>query len=391
MTDTAHYFHTNGYVYLPDFLDKENCKQLVSEFQNLIDKGETAKDSQCPKSESIHGAAVFDSLLEQLTPHFEEASGLRLYPTYAYARWYAPGEVLDIHTDRPACEVSATLTLDFSGKPWPIYMADEDETGVSPKIQGVNNEYSLKNIKQIDMDVGDAVLYKGMEKVHWRTSFEGTHQVQVFLHYVNADGNYADQRYDGRESLTHHVTGERDEGLEYWYLEDAVPDYACEKIIEGYDAAGTKDAEIGAGEHLTVNKSIRNTTRRDLLVYKGIGATLAGIGLFANSQMWNFKIDCANQVDYLAYDKDGHYVPHVDTFFIKGQESYRKLTVLLFLNDDFEGGKLFLQTGHEKIYPPQKAGTVLVFPSFILHGVEPVISGSRRSIVTWMSGPWFDS
>jgi len=63
--------------------------------------------------------------------------------------------------------------------------------------------------------------------------------------------------------------------------------------------------------------------------------------------------------------------------------------VLVFLNDDFEGGRLFLQNGHEKIYPPQKAGTALVFPSFILHGVEPVTSGIRRSVVTWLVGPWF--
>jgi len=63
--------------------------------------------------------------------------------------------------------------------------------------------------------------------------------------------------------------------------------------------------------------------------------------------------------------------------------------VLLFLNDDFEGGKLYLKNGPEKIYPPQSAGTVLAFPSFILHGVEPVTSGVRRSIVTWLVGPTF--
>jgi PKHD-type hydroxylase len=72
-----------------------------------------------------------------------------------------------------------------------------------------------------------------------------------------------------------------------------------------------------------------------------------------------------------------------------GDPECRKLTVLVFLNDDFEGGRLFLQNGHGKIYPPQKAGTALVFPSFMLHGVEPVTSGIRRSVVTWLVGPWF--
>jgi len=72
-----------------------------------------------------------------------------------------------------------------------------------------------------------------------------------------------------------------------------------------------------------------------------------------------------------------------------GDPETRKLTVLVFLNDDFEGGKLFLQDGDKKTYPPQGAGTALVFPSYMLHGVEPVTSGVRRSIVTWLVGPWF--
>jgi PKHD-type hydroxylase len=71
------------------------------------------------------------------------------------------------------------------------------------------------------------------------------------------------------------------------------------------------------------------------------------------------------------------------------QTDCRKLTILAFLNDDFEGGRLFLQTGHNRVYPPQQPGSVLVFPSFVLHGVEPVTKGIRRSVVTWLVGPWF--
>jgi len=116
---------------------------------------------------------------------------------------------------------------------------------------------------------------------------------------------------------------------------------------------------------------------------------MAGVGLAANAGTWKFDVTYANQCDYLKYDIDGHYHAHVDTFIDPNSAECRKLTILVFLNDDFEGGKLFLQNGHKKIYPPQSAGTCLVFPSFILHGVEPVTKGIRRSIVTWLVGPWF--
>ena len=32
-------------------------------------------------------------------------------------------------------------------------------------------------------------------------------------------------------------------------------------------------------------------------------------------------------------------------------------------------------------------GTVLIFPSFYKHQVQPVTSGTRHSLVTWVEGP----
>jgi PKHD-type hydroxylase len=138
-----------------------------------------------------------------------------------------------------------------------------------------------------------------------------------------------------------------------------------------------------------VNKEIRDVKRVALPSYRGIGATMAGMGMAANRQAWKFDVTHSNQTDYLKYDVDGHYHAHVDTFINPNEKECRKLTVLVFLNDDFEGGRLFIQNGHEKIYPPQAPGTCLVFPSFMMHGVEPVTKGIRRSIVTWLVGPWF--
>lgn len=158
-------FTIEKYVHLKGFLDIENCKELTVELKRLVAQQITVKDSQCPKSEAVHGALAFDKLLVDLLPHFEKASGKRLHPTYSYARLYKPGEKLDIHVDRPSCEISATLTLGFDGKVWPIYMGDEGGA----------------NASKIEMAVGDAVLYRGMEKYHWRKKFKGEWQAQVFF------------------------------------------------------------------------------------------------------------------------------------------------------------------------------------------------------------------
>jgi predicted 2-oxoglutarate/Fe(II)-dependent dioxygenase YbiX len=388
MCEQMNVFNAQGYVHLQDFLDKENCVELTSELKKLIKEGHTQKDDQCPLSQAVHGAPVFDSLLEQLLPNFELACGKKLLPTYAYARLYAPGEELKFHTDRPACEISATLTLGFEGNAWPIYMADYAEKNQGREITNSQGDKKwITNESEIAMLVGDAVLYRGMDKVHWREPYsEGKWQAQVFLHYVDANGPYTEWLYDKRKNLAHRAKVD----YTYWAFPDALTEDACKKLIDSLESqAKGEDAQIGSGEEGVVDKKIRDVKKVMLPSYRGIGATMAGMALAANRQAWKFDVTHSNQTDYLKYDVEGHYHAHVDTFMQPGDAETRKLTVLTFLNDDFEGGRLFLQTSNKKIYPPQAVGTTLVFPSFVLHGVEPVTKGIRRSIVTWMVGPWF--
>ncbi len=388
MCEQMNIFNSQGYVHLQDFLDKENCVQLVTELRKLIGQGKTVKDVQCPLSQAIHGAPVFDSLLEQLTPHFERVSGKKLYPTYAYARLYAPGDELKVHTDRPSCEISATITLEFDGDVWPIYVGDYTETGKGREITTHGGEIKyLTNESEIVMSAGDAMLYRGMDKAHWREPYkEGKWQAQVFLHYVDADGPHAEWKYDKRPKLSHH----KEPDYTFWHFSDAMTPEAAKKLIESLEIqTHGDDAQVGIGLDGVINKEIRDVKRVTLHSYRGIGATMAGMGMAANRQAWKFDVTHSNQTDYLRYDKDGHYKAHVDTFIKPDDKETRKLTVLVFLNNDFEGGKLFLQNGDEKIYPPQDPGTCLVFPSFMMHGVEPVTKGIRRSIVTWLVGPWF--
>ena len=377
--NTIQEFQQKGYVHLKNFLNKDNCKELTDELNRLVKEQKTIKDEQCPKSQAVHGALAFDNLLEQLLPHFEAASGLKLYPTYSYARLYnEQGEVLENHRDRPACEISATLTLGFEGDVWSIYMGDDEDKTI--------------NVNKIDMKVGDAVMYRGCDKWHWREPYvEGKWQAQVFLHYVDQNGPHAEWKYDKRESLglSKTILNEIQPFEECYKVDNAISEGFCKRIIEEY-AKPEIEKElpyIGGGSN-HVNLDIRNVQRLQMPLFAGIGATLTAIGLQVNHQIWQYHITHSNQSEFLMYDIHGKYETHVDTFHAKSNET-RKLTVLAFLNDDFEGGKFYIQNSHERMYPQQTPGTVLVFPSFMPHGVEPVTKGIRYSVVTWMVGDYF--
>ena len=369
MCDQLNQFVVEKYVHLKDFLDKDNCRELTNELKRLVAEQKTVKDDQCPTSEAVHGAVAFDSLLVQLLPHFEKASGKRLYPTYSYARLYSPGEALVIHTDRPSCEISATLTLGFDGDVWPIYMGDEDKN----------------NVSEIKMSAGDAVMYRGMDKHHWREKYtEGKWQAQVFLHYVDADGPHKEWKFDKRPGLN-----VPQEELRYRVFNDVLTTEACDMLIKLYtsDKTDKQPPVIGTGDG-TIDKTVRNVERVMLPTYKDIGGRLAAVGLSANHAAWKFDITHANQAEFLIYPAGGRYQAHIDTFLAQGDEC-RKLTVLAFLNDDFKGGRFFIQDGQNKHYPPQTKGTILVFPSFVMHGVEDIEEGQRCSVVCWMVGKFF--
>jgi hypothetical protein len=180
--------HEHGYVVLRDLITQADAENLAQKLREYIEETGAQPDPLCPRSKAVHGMPASDELLEMLTPAVCAAAGKNLVPTYSYARMYMNGESLPKHTDRPACQYSVTLCLGMNGDPWPIFMSKtKEEVGGS-----------------VSLNVGDGVLYLGMDMHHWREPFEGGWQAQVFLHWVDADGPHADQKYDGRLALSHH-------------------------------------------------------------------------------------------------------------------------------------------------------------------------------------------
>jgi hypothetical protein len=84
----------------------------------------------------------------------------------------------------------------------------------------------------------------------------------------------------------------------------------------------------------------------------------------------------------LKYEKGTEYKQHFDC---GGDHKNRVLSMVAFLNDDFEGGQLEFPTLGITYKP--SAGDVVFFPSCYSfpHIVHPVKEGVRYSIVTWLS------
>jgi hypothetical protein len=178
-------FRREGYLVVPQLIEPALAEFLWSyvhsKFACML---VASSDTAVPNTPAGYGDPAFDGLLEYLRPRIEALADLRLYPTYSYFRLYKHGDVLRRHRDRPACEISVTLNLgQIPAEPWPIYVERD----------GARHAASLSP--------GDALLYRGCDCFHWREPFPGSRLAQVFLHYVDRDGPYADHKYDGRMTL----------------------------------------------------------------------------------------------------------------------------------------------------------------------------------------------
>lgn len=186
--DAHAHFAEHGYARVAGAMD-EAVRSLCASYALRKARGSAAHPlgafelcTQVPEGAlRLYGDELMQSVLAGMQPLMEGITGKELTPTYAFTRLYFEGSELKRHTDRPACEFSASVTLAYrDGSPWPLHI--EGPQGVA----------------EIALAPGDLIAYRG-ELPHWREAYHGTGCMQVFLHYVDAAGPNAGEAFDGKE------------------------------------------------------------------------------------------------------------------------------------------------------------------------------------------------
>jgi len=124
----------------------------------------------------FYGDPLMESIMLKKKSTLEYETGKKLLPTYSFWRMYTKYSDLKKHKDRPSCEISVTINIGSDGTDWPIYMEGNE----------------------INLNPGDAALYLGCEVEHHREEFKGDWCAQVFMHYVDAEGNNKSFEKDNR-------------------------------------------------------------------------------------------------------------------------------------------------------------------------------------------------
>ncbi len=174
----------------------------------------------------------------------------------------------------------------------------------------------------------------------------------------------------------------------------------CERIVETGEAFGADDARLASDDPL--DESLRRARVAWIppepdtaWLFEKLGA----LGRRANRTYGFDLTGFGEDLQYTVYDEPGaFYTWHQDG--LASDVSSRKLALVVQLSEPhtYEGCDLELFDTVTDLAPEDLAesarerrvlGTVIAFPAFEYHRVTPLVSGVRRSLVVWLSGPPF--
>ena len=211
------FFDENGYLIVKKLYEPKELFHKVPEVRgqlnynssDLNDYEHIKNESQVEGSVSRYSHPQYRRIHTNIRLIIEKLIGRKLYNTYYYDRFYFPGQKLEKHTDRGACEISVSVHISTNIKEdWPFWIKTPDVFSDQNKLEFVS---SGKNVS-VSLEAGDGLIYKGCERPHWREPMPGLiestlkrtkgdtnfllYYHQIFFHYVLQDGVRAHYAWD---------------------------------------------------------------------------------------------------------------------------------------------------------------------------------------------------
>ncbi len=171
-------------------------------------------------------------------------------------------------------------------------------------------------------------------------------------------------------------------------LKNIINPYFLKKIIPFINHRAKKHLTVTGGLH----KNIRNVkgyhlnteTPTNNFYWNYIKKEIERLYSFYKIKFPQMESSKINQIDLLRYTAGGKYDVHTD----HGTNSPRHLSIIMNLNDEYEGGDLIFTDQKEKEIKRIKLtkGSIVFFPSNFMypHSIQPITKGIRYSIVAWL-------
>lgn len=188
----------------------------------------------------------------------------------------------------------------------------------------------------------------------------------------------------------------REQWVPYAFLDGALTSEQCDGLRAEFSKMQFAPAIVGQLGQATVDEKVRRSRTAWLEWSQDsdpLFRTLGDAALRMNHQWFGLHLSGFSeplQITRYGAEDQGHYDAHLD--WGPAEMQRRKLSLVLLLSDpgEFDGGALEFLYGTEWVRASEmKKGTLVAFPSFLLHRVTPLTRGERWSLVAWIAGPPF--
>lgn len=201
-------YYRDGYAHLEGLISRPVVHEFLAHLKASLDDSNVPlsgfmRDGQMLKRPALEVYAYqykpMLAFLWGLTPIMSQLTQRELLPTYSYFRVYREGDLCWVHSDRFACEHSLSLTLAYSdNKPWSFEIGRDRISQVGP----VETTFKEDAFNEVEMKVGDAVLYQGVAYRHGRVQPNPNRwSAHIFMHWVDSVGPYRNEAFDKKVSL----------------------------------------------------------------------------------------------------------------------------------------------------------------------------------------------
>lgn len=314
--------------------EREDIKKAI--LDNFNNKMLNDESNDNHYKNSYGGEVHFNEVYDRLTEVIKSITGLNIVKANSYSRIYFNDSILKPHVDREGLDLTLSIQIDNTfGKYCPIFGKGYDGT-----------------VYQSDLNNGDSVLIKGKELEHWRDEIKGDGYLMcIFFHWTIQGIQYQEHNnfLDADECKSKIETAEN---------EGFVPS----AVLQDYD--GSKVDVHSRSSH-------------------SYNWTEQGLNEKMKPYIGNLKLETWQLIKYNEGDQ---FLAHYDN---GGHLNKRLFTILIYLNDDFEGGTTTF-TNQNIIIKPE-TGKMIIFKNLngtetdsnSMHSGDKLIKGTKYVLINW--------
>lgn len=159
-----------------------------------------------------------------------------------------------------------------------------------------------------------------------------------------------------------------------WTVENFLTHKECEDLILFAEQLGFIEAEVGLPDGAKMMKSLRNNERLEYDDEVLAARLWEKLERYCPQKLdrW-FAIGLNEHFRFYKYDPGQRFKRHIDGRYRRNEHEESRITFMIYLNDDYEGGETYFE--QTIIYP--EMGQALCFIHELKHESLPLIKGTK--------------